>query len=155
MTQPQQQSTNALLFLTIFNHASWSTLHVASRFLQVYAAPIPQNHNHILLPNVTKYVLLRKIKQTPQKGIFVHAICIYLIIYSSPLPKFFLQVTNNTFLHCGKIIRIGGITTIWRNQVKEGFQFLVITIIWVTKDPQSVPATNTQRRLGLGFQLEQ
>lgn len=48
MTRPQQQSTNALLFLTIFNHASWSTLHVASRFLQVYAKPIPFDGQGVL-----------------------------------------------------------------------------------------------------------
>ena len=33
-------TTNALLLLTIINHASWSTLHVAARYLQVYAQPI-------------------------------------------------------------------------------------------------------------------
>ena len=36
----QKQSPNALLLLTIFNHASWSTLHIAARYLQVYAKPI-------------------------------------------------------------------------------------------------------------------
>ncbi|KAL7529307.1 hypothetical protein ACHAXR_002889 [Thalassiosira sp. AJA248-18] len=38
--EQKKQSTNALLLLTIFNHASWSTLHIASRYLQVYAKPI-------------------------------------------------------------------------------------------------------------------
>jgi len=39
--QPEpKQTTNTLLLLTIFNHASWSTLHIASRYLQVYAKPI-------------------------------------------------------------------------------------------------------------------
>ena len=45
MTGPQspsnpKQSTKTLLFQTILNHASWSTLHVAARWLQVYAQPI-------------------------------------------------------------------------------------------------------------------
>lgn len=35
----QATRTNKLLLLTIFNHASWSTLHVAARYLQVYAEP--------------------------------------------------------------------------------------------------------------------
>ena len=34
------ETTNTLLLLTIINHASWSTLHVAARYLQVYAQPI-------------------------------------------------------------------------------------------------------------------
>ena len=34
-----QQTTNALLLLTIANHAAWSTLHVSARYLQVYAEP--------------------------------------------------------------------------------------------------------------------
>ena len=33
-------NTNTLLLQTIFNHASWSTLHVAARYLQVYAHPL-------------------------------------------------------------------------------------------------------------------
>ena len=39
-TTKQATRTNKLLLLTIFNHASWSTLHVAARYLQVYAKPI-------------------------------------------------------------------------------------------------------------------
>ena len=38
-TTTQNTRTNKLLLLTIFNHASWSTLHVAARYLQVYAKP--------------------------------------------------------------------------------------------------------------------
>lgn len=45
MTAPATPSeanrkTNALLLLMVFNQASWSTLHVASRYLQVYAQPV-------------------------------------------------------------------------------------------------------------------
>ena len=36
----QTTTTNKVLLLTIFNHASWSTLHVAARYLQLYAEPI-------------------------------------------------------------------------------------------------------------------
>ena len=36
-TTTQATTTNALLLLTIFNHASWSTLHVAARYLLVYS----------------------------------------------------------------------------------------------------------------------
>lgn len=39
-TTTQATRTNKLLLLTIFNHASWSTLHVAARYLQVYAKPM-------------------------------------------------------------------------------------------------------------------
>jgi len=38
-TTTQATRTNKLLLLTLFNHASWSTLHVAARYLQVYAEP--------------------------------------------------------------------------------------------------------------------
>ena len=36
-TTTQATTTNALLLLTIFNHASWSILHVAARYLLVYS----------------------------------------------------------------------------------------------------------------------
>ena len=40
MTPPATPSSNTLLLQTILNHALWSTLHVAARYLQVYATPL-------------------------------------------------------------------------------------------------------------------
>lgn len=43
-----KKATKTLVLLTVFIHTVWSTLHVASRYLQVYAKPIPFDGQGVL-----------------------------------------------------------------------------------------------------------